>query len=216
MPSGIQVLGALHEGREIRIGDREAHRADDLAARFLEGALERAFGVVAGAEVGDHGVGFLHAVLRRPGAERLVELRRRHRGARHVGRLGRDDRGRGIHHDHELLRLGRHVAGRQRIRRQREARQDIDLVAHDQLLREALGHIRRDAADVLADHLDLLAGDGVAMLLHVELDAVVELDAGVGELAGIRQDHADLDRVLRASRARRTRWRRRQARASSC
>ena len=29
---GIDVLGALHEGREVRVGDREAHRADDLAA----------------------------------------------------------------------------------------------------------------------------------------------------------------------------------------
>ena len=32
----IEVLGALHEGREVRIGDRKAHRADDLAAGFLE------------------------------------------------------------------------------------------------------------------------------------------------------------------------------------
>ena len=42
-------------------------------------------------------------------------------------------------------------------------------------LREALGDVRRDAAGVLADELDLLAGDGVAVLLHVELDAVVDL-----------------------------------------
>ena len=41
----------------------------------------------------------------------------------------------------------------------------------------------RRAAGVLADDLDLLAGDGVAVLLHVGLDAVVDLDAGIGELA---------------------------------
>ena len=57
-----------------------------------------------------------------------------------------------------------------------EAREDVDLVAHDQLLREPLGDVRREAADVLADDLDLLAGDGVAVLLHVDLDAVVDLD----------------------------------------
>ena len=124
----------------------------------------------------------------------------RHRGAHHVGRLGGDDRGRGVHHHHELLRLGRDVAGRERVRRQHEARQDVDLVAHHQFLREALGHVRRDAADVLADELDLLAGDRVAVLLHVELDAVVDLVAGVGELARIGQDHADLDGVLRHRR----------------
>src|SRR5262245_66538298 len=47
----IYVLGALHERREVRIGDREAHRSDDLAARFVEGALERPRGVVSGAVI---------------------------------------------------------------------------------------------------------------------------------------------------------------------
>jgi hypothetical protein len=44
----------------------------------------------------------------------------------------------------------------------------------------------------LRDHLDLLAGDRVAVLLHVKLDAVVELHPGIGELPGKGQDHADL------------------------
>ena len=57
------------------------------------------------------------------------------------------------------------------------------LVAHDQFLREPLGDVGRDAAGILADDLDLLAGDRVAVLLHVELDAVVDLRAGIGELA---------------------------------
>ena len=91
-------------------------------------------------------------------------------------------------------------AGRERVRGQREAREDVDLVAHDQFLREALGDVRRDAAGVLADDLDLLAGDGVAVLLHVELDAVVDLRRGVGELARIGQDDADLDGALRVRR----------------
>ena len=67
--------------------------------------------------------------------------------------------------------------------RQREAGEDVDVVAHDQFLREPLGDVGRDAAGVLADDLDLLAGDRVAVLLHVELDAVVHLGAGIGELA---------------------------------
>ncbi len=66
-----------------------------------------------------------------------------------------------------------------------------------ELLRQALGDVGRDAAGVLADDLDLLAGDGVAVLLHIKLEAVVDLRAGIGELAGIFVDHADLDGVLR-------------------
>ena len=92
------------------------------------------------------------------------------------GRFGGDDRGGGVHHDHEFLRLRRDLGGGERIRGQREAGQDVGIVAHDQLLREALGDLGGDAADVLADDLDLLAGDGVAVLLHVEFDPVVELE----------------------------------------
>jgi hypothetical protein len=39
--------------------------------------------------------------------------------------------------------------------------------------------------------------------LHVGLDAVVHLVAGVGELARQRHDHADLHRLLRVRRAER-------------
>ena len=90
------------------------------------------------------------------------------------------------------------VGGAERFRRQREAGQDVDLVAHHQFLRQALGDVRVRAAGVLADDFDFLAGDGVAVLLHVQLDAVVDLRRGVGELAGIGADDADLDGVLRA------------------
>ena len=193
----IGVLGALHEGGEIRIRHRHPHRSHRLAARRLEPADEAGLGIDARPVVGDHRVDGLDALFRRPVAEHLVDLRDRHRGACHVGRLRGDDRGGGIHHHHEFLRLGRDVGRRDRVRRQGEAGQEVDVVAHHQLLRQALGDLGGDAADILADDLDLLAGDGVAVLLHVELDAVVELDAGIGELAGERQDHADLDRRLR-------------------
>ena len=156
---------------------------------------------MARAVIRDHGEDLLHAALGcRPGAERLIEHRRGDRGARHVGRLGRDDRGRGVHDDGELLRFGRNVADRERVRRQDQATENVDLVAHDQFLGEALGDIRRDAAGILADELDLLAGDRVAMLFHVKLDGVVHLRRRVGELAGIRHDQADLHGLLRARR----------------
>ena len=48
-------------------------------------------------------------------------------------------------------------AGGQRVRRQHVAGEDVDLVAHHQLLRQALGHVGRDAAGVPADELDLAA-----------------------------------------------------------
>src|SRR5258708_39116423 len=84
------------------------------------------------------------------------------------------------------------------------------MVAHDRLLRQALGDGGGDAAGVLADEFDLLTGDGVAMLLHIELDGVVHLHGGVGELAGIAQDERDLDSVDRAGRTN-TEYRQRKA-----
>src|SRR5262249_32976420 len=98
----------------------------------------------------------------------------------------------------ELLRLPRDVGGGERVRGEQEPGQDVDAVAHDQFLREPFRDVGRRATDVSADDLDRLAGDGVAVLLHVGLDAVVELDAGVGELAGENVDQPDLDGALRA------------------
>ena len=126
-------------------------------------------------------------------AERLVQLRGGDRGPHEVRRLRRDDRGGGVHHHHELLRLGRHVGGGERVGREDEAGEDVHLVAHDELLRQALGDVGRGAAGVPADELDLAAGDGVALLLHVELDGVVHLGRRVGELARVRHDQPDLD-----------------------
>ena len=182
--SGREVLRALHEGGEVRVRDREAHRADDGAAGGLERALERGLGVVARAVVGDHGVVLLDAALGRgPGAEGLHHLRQGHRGADHVGRLGDHHRGGGVHHHHELLRLGRDVAAGHGVGREHVAREDVDVVAHHQLLRQALGDVGCRAADVLGDELDLAPGDGVAVHLHVGLGAVQHLAGGVGELA---------------------------------
>jgi len=50
---------------------------------------------------------------------------------------------------------------------------------------------------VLEDDLDLPAGDGVALLLHVQLDGIVDLLAGRGLATGHRHDQADLDGFLR-------------------
>ena len=88
------------------------------------------------------------------------------------------------------------VGGAERLGRQREAGEDVDAVAHDELLREALGDVGVRAAGVLADDLDLLAGDLVAVLGDVELDAGVELVRRVGEGARVGQDDADLHGVL--------------------
>jgi hypothetical protein len=120
----------------------------------------------------------------------------RHRGADHVGRLGDHHRGGGVHHHHEFLRLGRHVAAGHRVGRQHVAGQDVDVVAHHQLLRQALGDVGGGAADVLGDQLDLAPGDRVAVHLHVGARAVQHLAGGIGELPGQRERHADLDRLL--------------------
>ncbi len=69
----------------------------------------------------------------------------------------------------------------------RKAGEDVGVVADHELLREPFGDVGRDAAGILADKFDLLAGDRVAVLLHIKLDAVVHLRRGVGELPGIRK-----------------------------
>ena len=50
------------------------------------------------------------------------------------------------------------------------------MIAHDQFLRQPFGEIGRYPADILADEFELLAGDRVAVLLHIELDAAVKLN----------------------------------------
>src|SRR5262249_62166731 len=72
----------------------------------------------------------------------------------------------------------------------------VTLAAHAPSLRQPLGDVGRIPAGVLADQLDLLTDNRVAVLLHVELDAVVHLGGGIGELSGIGEDHANLDRLL--------------------
>ena len=127
-----------------------------------------------------------------------IGLRQRRRRAHEIGRARRDDGGRRIHDHHRLLRLGPDVGRGQRLGRERKSSNDVDLVAHDQFLGETLGHIRRGAASprILADQLDLLAGNRIAMLLHVELDGVVHHGGDIGELTRIGHDQADLHRVL--------------------
>src|SRR5262249_52775151 len=65
----------------------------------------------------------------------------------------------------------------------------------DELLRQALG-IVGNAGVVLDDQVDLLAGDGRAVLVHIGLDAGLNLLANRREPAGERQHQTDLGRVL--------------------
>src|SRR5262249_41016513 len=83
-----------------------------------------------------------------------------------------------------------------------EAGEESDLVVDDEILRDALGVVRHRAV-VLDDQLDLLAGNGVAMLCHIKLGGGGLLFAGRLLLARHRQDQPDLD-VLRLRAADRT------------
>ena len=69
---GLGVLSALHEGHEIRVFERDSHRADDRAARLGKALRERFFAVVAWRVVADQRIGLFHALLRRPLAERVA------------------------------------------------------------------------------------------------------------------------------------------------
>ena len=59
----------------------------------------------------------------------------------------------------------------------------------------SLGNL--EAGVVAQQHLDLLAGDGIAVLREIELHRGVDLPAGRGEGTGHRQDQADLQGLLR-------------------
>ena len=87
------------------------------------------------------------------------------------------------HHDHRHLRFGCDRRGGERERRQAETREHAHLLLHDELLRDALGRLGREAGVVLDDQLDLAAGDGVAVLRHVEPARGFDLLAGRGERA---------------------------------
>jgi hypothetical protein len=180
------------------IGDRRAVGPENRAAGLGEALGEGPLGVVAGTVVGDQRIGLLDpALLEGPLAEGVVELRDGHRRAHDIGRLLGDDRGGGVHHHHQLLGLVGDRGGAERLGREREARQDIHVVAHHQFLGEALGHVGGRPAGILADELDLAARDLVAILLDVEVDAGLELVRGIGEGARIGQDDPDLQRLLR-------------------
>ena len=74
------------------------------------------------------------------------------------------------------------------------------MIADDRLLSEPFRGVGKHASRILANELDLLAGDRVAVLLHPKRDAMVDLRPGVGELSGILVNHSDFDRVLGAGR----------------
>ena len=63
-----------------------------------------------------------------------------------------------------VLDFGGERRDRERRRRDAEAGEEGHLVVDDQVLRDALGIVGNGAV-VLDDELDLLAGDGVAVLL---------------------------------------------------
>ena len=193
---GLGVGGALQERRKVGIGERKADGLEHFSARLGEGVLEGVLGVDARGIVRHHGDDFLDAVLGRPLRHRHRRLRQREAGARDVRRRLGDRGGARGHHQLDRLRLGRERRRRHRRRRHAEARDDVHLVIDEELLGEPLGVVGNGAV-VLEQNLDLLAGDRRTMLLHVELDAGIDLLAGRSLRPGHRQDEADLDAVLR-------------------
>ena len=89
------------------------------------------------------------------------------------------------------------------VRRPHDAGDQLHTVAHDQLLRNALGHVGVGAGIVALHQLDLDARRQlVGIQLHVELDALVDLVALRGAGTAVSADQTDLD-GLRGQRQRR-------------
>ena len=106
----------------------------------------------------------------------------------------RDPGGGGIHDQGRHLGLLDQRRARDDVGRVDEAGQQVDVLAHDQLLDRDLGGIAARVLGVTLDQLDrVLAEPGVALLLHVEVHGAVDLLGEPRAAAGIGQDHADLD-----------------------
>src|SRR5260370_16907529 len=78
---------------------------------------------------------------------------------------------------------------------------DGDLVVDDELLRQPLGVVG-NAAIVLDDEVDFLAGNAGAVLVHVHLDAGLDLLADRGESAGQRHHDPALPVLSQTPRGR--------------
>ncbi len=178
---GSRIGHALHEGGEVRIGHRRAIGPHDRTTRFGEALGERGLGIDARTIVGHQRIGLADALLIGPGAEGIIELRDGDAGAHDIGRLLGHDRGRRIHHHHQLLRFGGDFSRAERLGRQGKTGNDVDIVAHHQLLRQAPRHVGGRAARIALDDLDGLAGHFIAMLGQIEVDARLELVGGVGK-----------------------------------
>ena len=196
---GRVVLHPLQKRRKVRVLERYADLFRNRAALLLERIGKPSLGIDSGSVVGDDGDRFLDPVLDRPLGHRRRGLRQRERGADDIGRLLGDHCCRGGADDFGNLRLRGDRRRCQRERREPETHQHLGVIVADQLLGQALGDVGR-AGVVLDLEDDLLAGDRVTVLLHVELSAGALLLAGRRLLAGHRQDHAyGHDIVVRVS-----------------
>ena len=120
--------------------------------------------------------------------------------AHEIRRPGGRDGGAGNHHDGCDLRLGDELAVGKYGRRD-PAADDVDLVVDDHLLHEPAGVVGHTAI-VAHDDFDLLAGDHVAVVLHVEPCAGPGLPTRSSETGpGHGKAHADLDHILRRRRS---------------
>ena len=136
------------------------------AAELGEALLERGFRFGARRPLVDQRDDALAAVLGRPLAHDPGRLRQNEAGAHEIGRRGGGHRGARDHDDGRDLGLGHELTIGKHGRRD-PAGDDVDLVVDDHLLHEPpriVGH----PGVIAQDHLDLLAGDHVAVVLHVE------------------------------------------------
>ena len=131
---------------------------------------------------------------RRVVPHRVHRLRGRRRGAQQIriGRaLGKIVGGREAERRHFLLLHilvdGIELEGRKR------AEDHIDLVALDQFLGLGLG-AGRVAAGIGGDEVHLAAADRIIFFLQIGQDALLHLNAALGERTGLHRQQAELER----------------------
>ncbi|MNL08089.1 hypothetical protein D3C87_1287940 [compost metagenome] len=189
-------LDALHEGAEVRGGDRHTDALDHGAALLGELALEGCLGVDAGPVVGDGGHDLLHVLLGRPLRRGNRDLPQRVAGANEVLGLLCDGRSRGVEDDRRRARLLDQRCHGHGIGREHEATEVVHLVLDQQLLNQGLGQGGVGAARVAIDELDVLPGQRAALACDIGLRRCLEQRAVVGERSREGPDDADLH-VLR-------------------
>ena len=182
----------MQKRRKVGAAHGHTQGVNDLTAIEGEPVFEILFSINARAVIGHHGDYFFDVVFRCPIGQSNRSLWQGKAGANDERGSFRDA-GSGCSHDHQgCFGLGGNRGRSQGQRRQAKTGQHANLVVDHQLLRNALGDIRR-AGVVLHNQFHFFASNHVAVLRHVKFGSGFNLFARRSKWAGHGQDQANFE-----------------------